>query len=119
VSFFDDQIGAIVGQGSDFFKTTDGGVTRTPLNSGTGGVEFHDLEMFDDNTGLAVGHNGYFLRTINSGNFWSVDRLQMTGVTLDRDASLQALGIVEQDFAVAADNNGVVYKTFDRRGCYE
>ena len=119
VSFFDDNIGAIVGQGGDFFKTTDGGLTWTPLNSGIGGVEFHDLEMFDDATGLAVGGNGYYLRTTNGGNYWSVGRLQVTGVTLERDESLQAVGIVDQDFAVAAGNNGVVYKTFDRGATWQ
>jgi len=119
VSFFDDQTGAIVGQGGYFFKTTDGGLTWTPMNSGIGGVEFHDLEMFDDSTGLAVGDNGYYLRTTNGGNFWSVGRLQVTGITLDRDESLQALSIVDQDFAVAAGNNGVVYKTFDRGATWE
>ncbi|MEO7725519.1 MAG: YCF48-related protein [Chthoniobacterales bacterium] len=119
VSFFDDQIGAIVGQGGYFFKTTDGGLTWTPLNSGIGGVEFHDLEMFDDATGLAVGDNGYYLRTTNGGDYWAVGRLQVTGVTLFRDESLQAVGIVDQDFAVAAGNNGVVYKTFDRGATWQ
>jgi len=119
VSFFDSQNGAIVGQGGYFFKTTDGGLTWTPTNSGVGGVEWHDLEMFDDSTGLAVGQNGYYLRTTNGGNHWSVGRLQVTGVTLDRDETLRALSIVDQDFAVAAGYNGVVYKTSDRGVTWE
>jgi len=114
VSFFDDQIGAIVGQGGFIFKTSDGGLTWTALNSGIGGVSFYDLEMFDDNTGLAVGDNGYFLRTTNGGNHWDTGRLQVTGVVLFRNESLQAVSIVDQDFAVAAGYDGVVYKTFDR-----
>ena len=114
VSFFDNQIGTIVGQGGRIFKTSDGGLTWMPLNSGVGGVEFNDLQMFDDSTGLAVGDNGYYLRTINGGNFWSSGRLQVTGLTLFRDETLQALSIVDQDFVVAAGNNGVVYKSFDR-----
>lgn len=119
VSFFDNQIGAIVGLGGSFFKTTDGGLTWTALNSGIGGVEFRDLQMFDDNTGLAVGDSGYYLRTTNGGNYWSVGRLQVTGLTLFRDENLQALSIVDQDFAVAAGNNGVVYKTFDRGATWQ
>ena len=114
ISFFDDQLGAIVGQGGYIFKTTDGGLTWTALNSGIGGVEFLDLEMFDDTTGLAVGDNGYFLRTTNGGNHWDTGRLQVTGVVLGRNESLQAVSIVDQDFAVAAGYDGVVYKTFDR-----
>jgi photosystem II stability/assembly factor-like uncharacterized protein len=70
--------------------------------------------MFDDNTGLAVGTNGYFLRTTNGGSHWDTGRLQVTGVVLFRDESLQAVSIVDQDFAVAAGFDGVVYKTFDR-----
>ena len=114
VSFFDNQIGAIVGQSGYVFKTTDGGLTWTGLNSGLGGVEFIDLQMFDDNTGLAVGDNGYYLRTTNGGSHWDVGRLQVTGVVLFRDESLKTISIVDQDFAVTAGNDGVVYKTLDR-----
>ena len=111
VAFSDDLLGMIVGQGGYIFKTTDGGLTWTALNSGIGGVEFHDLEMFDDNTGLAVGRQRLFLRTTNGGGNWATGRLQVTGQILFRDENLQALSIVDQDFAVAAGNNGVVYKT--------
>lgn len=114
VAFFDNEIGMIVGQGGYMFKTTDGGLTWAILNSGIGGVEFLDLKMFDDQTGLAVGQSGYFLRTENGGDFWKVDRLQVTGVILFRDENLAALDLVDDNFAVAAGNNGVVYKSFDR-----
>ena len=119
VAFSDDLLGMIVGQGGYILKTTDGGLTWTALNSGIGGVEFHDLEMFDDNTGLAVGDSGYFLRTTNGGSYWATGRLQVTGQILFRDENLQALSIVDQDFAVAAGNNGVVYKTFDRGATWQ
>lgn|GEM_PF-2564261 len=114
VSFYDDFKGTIVGQGGYIFNSTDGGVTWTALNSGIGGVEYGDLEMFDDNTGLAVGTVGYFGRTTNGGAHWDIGRLEVTGVTLFRDETLHALSIVDSDFAVAAGNNGVVYKTSDR-----
>ena len=114
VSFFDDKSAQLSARGGYFFKTTDGGLTWTALNSGIGGVEFRDLEMFDDNSGLAVGDNGYFLRTTNGGNHWDVGRLQVTGVVLFRDENLNAVDVVDQDFAIAAGNNGVVYKTSDR-----
>jgi photosystem II stability/assembly factor-like uncharacterized protein len=119
VSFFDDQLGAIVGQSGFIFKTIDGGLTWTMLNSGIGGVSFYDLEMFDDNAGLAVGDNGYFVRTTNGGSHWDTGRLQVTGVVLFRDESLQAVDVVDQDFAVAAGNDGVVYKTFDRGATWQ
>lgn len=114
VSFFDSQLGAIVGQSGYIFRTVDGGLTWTALNSGLGGVEFIDLAMFDDQTGLAVGDNGYYVRTTNGGAHWDVGRLQVTGVVLFRDESLKTISIVDQDFAVVAGNDGVVYKTFDR-----
>ena len=114
VSFLDNQIGAIVGQSGFIFKTTDGGLTWAMLNNGIGGVEFRDLEMFDDNAGLAVGDNGYFLRTANGGSRWETGRLQVTGVVAGRNENLQAVSVVDQDFAVAAGFEGVVYKTFDR-----
>ena len=119
VAFSDNLLGMLVGQGGYILKTTDGGLTWTVLNSGIGGVEFHDLEMFDDNTGLAVGDSGYFLRTTNGGSYWAPGRLQVTGQILFRDENLQALSIVDQDFAVAAGNNGVVYKTFDRGATWQ
>jgi len=114
VSFFDNQLGAIVGQGGFIFKTTDGGLTWAMLNNGIGGVEFRDLEMFDDSAGLAVGDDGYFLRTANGGTRWETGRLQVTGVVVGRNENLQAVSIVDANFAVAAGFDGVVYKTSDR-----
>jgi photosystem II stability/assembly factor-like uncharacterized protein len=114
VSFSDNQIGAIVGQSGFIFKTTDGGLTWAMLNNGIGGVSFYDLEMFDDNAGLAVGDNGYFLRTANGGNRWETGRLIVTGVVAGRNENLQAVDVVDENFAVAAGFEGVVYKTFDR-----
>lgn len=119
VSFFDDQTGMIVGQGGYIFKTNDGGLTWAPQNSGIGGVEFLALEMFDANVGLAVGQSGYFIRTVNGGKFWDVGRLQVTGLDLFRNENLYALDVVDQDFAVTAGNNGVVYKTFDRGATWQ
>src|ERR1051325_434423 len=119
VSFFDDQVGAIVGHSGFIYKTTDAGLTWAMLNSGIGGVSFYDLEMFDDNAGLAVGDNGYFLRTSNGGKYWETDRLQVTGVTLGRSESLQAVSVVDQDFAVTAGYDGVVYKTSDRGATWQ
>ena len=114
VSFFDNQLGAIVGQSGFIFKTTDGGLTWAMLNNGIGGVEFRDLEMFDENAGLAVGDDGYFLRTSNGGTRWETGRLQVTGVVVGRNENLQAVSIVDANFAVAAGFDGVVYKTSDR-----
>jgi photosystem II stability/assembly factor-like uncharacterized protein len=114
VSFFDNQLGAIVGQSGFIFKTTDGGLTWAMLNNGIGGVEFRDLEMFDESAGLAVGDDGYFLRTANGGTRWETGRLQVTGVVVGRNENLQAVSIVDANFAVAAGFDGVVYKTSDR-----
>ena len=113
VSFSNDQIGAIVKKSGFIFKTTDGGLTWAMLNSGIG-IEFRDLEMFDDSAGLAVGDDGYFLRTENGGNHWETGRLQVTGVVGGRNEHLQAVSVVDANFAVAAGFDGVVYKTFDR-----
>ena len=60
-----------------------------------------------------------YLRTTNGGAYWAVGRLQVTGVILDRDETLRALSIVDQNFAVAAGYNGVVYKTLDRGATWQ
>ena len=89
------------------------------LNNGIGGVEFRDLEMFDDSAGLAVGDNGYFLRTTDGGHHWETGRLQVTGVVVFRNEHLRAVSVVDANFAVAAGFDGVVYKTFDRGNTWE
>jgi photosystem II stability/assembly factor-like uncharacterized protein len=119
LSFYDDQLGSIVGQGGLVYKTSDGGLTWAMVNSGLGGAEFHDIEMFDDNAGVAVGDYGYFVRTSNGGKHWETGRLQVTGLTLTRTEGLQAVSVVDDNFAVAAGFDGVVYKTFDRGATWE
>ena len=113
ISFFDSQIGMVVGQTGFIYKTTDGGLTWTQLNRGIG-VSFYDLQMFDDNAGLAVGDNGYVIRTIDGGMHWATGKLEVTGQIFGREESLRAVDLVDSDFAVAAGPGGVVFKTSDR-----
>ena len=68
---------------------------------------------------MAVGDDGYFVRTEDGGNHWKTGRLQVTGVIVGRNEHLQAVNIVDANFAVAAGFDGVAYKTFDRGATWQ
>ena len=59
------------------------------------------------------------MRTANGGARWDTGRLQVTGVVGARSESLQAVSVVDANFAVAAGYDGVVYKTFDRGATWQ
>lgn len=106
VSFFDDNVGSIVGHGGLMYRTTDGGITWQMVSTGIGGVELQDLEMFDDNTGFVVGDRGYILRTDNAGQRWIAGNLG--------NQDLNAVSIVDDQFVVIAGDGGGIFKSFDR-----
>lgn len=69
IHFYDENNGMVAGPGGSLSKTTDGGDTWIPLSSGT----THDLSkvrMINARTATAVGVNGPFLYTKDSGATW-------------------------------------------------
>lgn len=112
VDFFDASNGLVVGLYGLMYRTTDGGVTWSQVTNGCG-VQVTDLEMRDSQFGMAVGQNGYLWRTTNGGARWEVGKLEVTGQVFLRDESLNAIDIVDADFAVAAGPGGTVFKSMD------
>jgi len=62
---------------------------------------------------VAAGHNGYVYKTADGGNFWSVQKLEVTGQIFGRDESLHAISMVDNSFAVVAGPGGTVFRTTD------
>jgi photosystem II stability/assembly factor-like uncharacterized protein len=112
IHFADSLHGWIVGPGSFFYYSSDGGQTWTQKNNGTT-TQIFDIQMLDADFGMAVGHNGYVYRTTNGGQFWEVQKLEVTGQIWGRDEDLYAIDIVDRDFAAAAGPGGTVFKTED------
>lgn len=70
VSFLNPNFGYVVGSSGTICQTTNGGVSWTTLNSGTG-VTLRGIVVADLSTAWAVGDNGVFLQTTDSGAHWS------------------------------------------------
>jgi photosystem II stability/assembly factor-like uncharacterized protein len=73
-------VGIATGQGGVILKTTDGGVTWSPQNSGTA-VELPGVYLLDVNTAVAVGFGGTIRRTTNGGTSWA--SISVPGLTAD------------------------------------
>jgi photosystem II stability/assembly factor-like uncharacterized protein len=52
-------------------------------------------------------------RTVDGGATWTLQKLEVTGQIFGRDESLNAVSIVDQNFAVAAGPGGTVFRTLD------
>jgi photosystem II stability/assembly factor-like uncharacterized protein len=63
--------------------------------------------------GYAVTRNSYLLRTRDGGQHWDVRHLKVTGNVFGHPEGLQAIDIVDSQFAVAAGLGGIVFKTED------
>ena len=65
----DSGIGFVVGDAGTILKTTDSGMTWSPLTSGTTNG-LYDVYFFDATQGVAVGEQGLILRTTDGGAGW-------------------------------------------------
>ncbi|MBK6345014.1 MAG: T9SS type A sorting domain-containing protein [Bacteroidales bacterium] len=68
ITFIDDMIGFIAGNGGTILKTTDGGNTWTKINTGTN-KNLTSICFTDDSTGYAFGQCS--IKTTNGGKTWS------------------------------------------------
>jgi hypothetical protein len=92
-----------VGLGGKIMRTTDGGVTWFPLQSGT--TETLTKVTFSDPLdGFIVGSYGAFLRTSDGGSTWA--RLRKIPAV-----GLNAISFRGPDLGIAVGNNGVILKT--------
>jgi photosystem II stability/assembly factor-like uncharacterized protein len=101
VHFSDNLHGWLVGQSGFIYKSVDGGLSWTQVCNGVG-VQLTDMAFLNDNFGIAVAENGYVFRTTNGGNWWEVQKLEVTGQIFGRTESLHGVSIVDNSFAVVA-----------------
>src|SRR5205085_11892593 len=70
VHFTSDQTGYASGSGGAIYKTTDGGLSWSQLNSSATEPLF-DIHFVDANIGFAVGGNGTIRKTVDAGINWA------------------------------------------------
>ena len=112
LSFRDALHGWIAGVHGLIFETLDGGLTWTQVNQGLG-QDFGDVGAFTETRRIAVANNGYVALTSDAGSTWQAKKLEVTGQVFGRTETLEAVSVVDADFAVAAGFGGVVFKTGD------
>ncbi|MCA9300136.1 MAG: hypothetical protein KDA28_13780 [Phycisphaerales bacterium] len=71
IFFLDDRYGWMVGYFNKAFRTTDGGLTWTPMLDVPGQV-FRQVRFSDPIHGWVVGNNGFVARTENGGLSWEI-----------------------------------------------
>lgn len=95
------------GQKASIFRTTDGGVSWSPVN-GTGEYSgLSSIRFADGNTGVAVGRGGLVLVTTDGGASWSA---RSSGVTAD----LTGLTFIDSSTAIAVGDQGTIVRSTDR-----
>ncbi len=112
VSFSDAQHGWVVGPYGLAAKSVDGGFTWETVTQGVG-ADINDIEMRNDLFGMAVAGNGYLLRTTDSGHNWDVQKLEVTGQIFNRDETLEAIDILDDQHAFVAGQGGTVFRSDD------
>ena len=100
ITFSSDNIGYAIqntdASGGQYYKTTDGGATWTSHRTGQ---NYNNLRSFflTDNIGAFVCQYGYFMFTINGGDYWTEVRANTTGELSDIDynSDYTVIGISE------------------------
>lgn len=72
IDFVDNNIGYACGVGGVLYKSTDGGATWNPSNTGIPAVDLNAISFIDATNGVVVGNNGIVYTTANGGSSWTV-----------------------------------------------
>ena len=103
VRFINSQTGFVVGAGSAFRKTTDGGNTWIALDP-FGAIELRSVYFFNSNTGLISGGSGLIIKTTDGGyNFTTIG----TGTS----NPLYGLSFYNNQSGVCAGGSGTILYT--------
>jgi len=104
---FDQSNGAIIG-GTEFLKTTDGGLTWTIVYQNPE-VAWNSGTIFDESVAYTGSTKGYIYKTVNGGADWT-----MVGDTASFSAeNINDIEAVTADTVYAVTNKGSVLKTTD------
>ena len=93
----------VVGDAGTIVKTTDAGMTWSPLTSGTTNA-LHDVYFFDATQGVAVGEQGLILRTTDGGAGWQ-------GVTSGVKDALRSVSFSGVNGISGGDSQTILYST--------
>ena len=92
----------VVGDAGTIFKTTDAGMTWSPLTSGTTNT-LHDVYFFDATQGVAVGEQGLILRTTDGG--------AVAGRRQRRGGALRSVSFSGVNGISGGDSQTILYST--------
>ena len=92
-----------MGDAGTIVKTTDAGMTWSPLTSGTTNA-LHDVYFFDATQGVAVGEQGLILRTTDGGAGWQ-------GVTSGVTDTLRSVSFSGVNGISGGDSQTILYST--------
>ena len=101
--YFIDELTGFAGCYSNFYRTTDGGYTWNKISLN---MAPRDIAFMNHNVGIAVGKGGRIVKTVDSGETWSVVNGNV-GVTLN------SVDFINESVGFIAGDGGVVLKTAD------
>jgi photosystem II stability/assembly factor-like uncharacterized protein len=107
VHFTNDQVGYASGTGGSIYKTIDGGLTWTQLDSDATETLF-DIYFVDANIGFVAGGNGTIRKTTDAGVNWETQSAAGTETT-----SFHEIFFVDGDNGYAAGSGGALIATTD------
>ena len=78
ICFVNDNTGYLCGDGGRIYKSLNGGVNWTAINTGIVNVKLNSISFIDEMKGVVAGENGTIYTTENGGTTWTV---QVSGTT--------------------------------------
>ncbi|MDP2301709.1 MAG: YCF48-related protein [Ignavibacteria bacterium] len=110
VFFINDNLGYIGSVGpTGVYKTTDGGLNWTSLNTGTGVASsiIYDIDFVDENKGFAIYSSGSVAKTTDGGTSWTPISSGWTG------AAIYDMFIVNQNVMYLCGPGGRISRSID------
>ena len=103
IDFIDNNVGFSCGVGGAVYKTTDGGTTWNPSNTGIPVVDLNAISFKDASNGVVVGKNSVVYTTTNGGSSWSVSAVSTSG-------DLLAVEYYSDGYVITGVNGTIILK---------
>ncbi len=115
VFFVDNSIGYVCGEAGVIYKTVNGGIDWTPVNSGIPNVNLNSVSFLNSQNGIVVGDNGTVYLTQNGGTSWTSETIGTTKNLLKAKYFADGITVTGEYGALYMKPNGSSWNSVNTR----
>jgi len=115
INFISETLGFFCGDNGIVYKSIDGGLTWTLINTGIPSVKLNSVSFLDEQKGIVVGDNGTAYVTANGGTSWSLENTGSTNNLLKVKYLADGIAVTGVNGTLILKPNASTWESVDTR----